>query len=89
MRATALRHILAKDHPPGQREQATDCHAEKSILAHPSSLQNSVALPFTSKFTFRGLIKNTHHGRSIREFMSSSKRPYGFTCSQISGVRAA
>jgi DHA2 family multidrug resistance protein len=29
------------------------------------------------------------HGRSSREFMSRSNRPYGLTCSQISGVRAA
>jgi SEFIR domain len=29
------------------------------------------------------------HKRANREFMSRSNRPYGFTCSQISGVRAA
>ncbi len=29
------------------------------------------------------------HGRSSRVFISRSNRPYGLTCSQISGVRAA
>ncbi len=36
-------------------------------------------------------VTNRHfdHGRSSLVFMSRSNRPYGLTCSQISGVRAA
>jgi hypothetical protein len=30
-----------------------------------------------------------NHGNANRLFMSRSNRPYGFTCSQISGVSAA
>ena len=37
-----------------------------------------------SRVTSRHLSQSS----GIRAFMSSSKRPYGFTCSQISGVRA-
>jgi predicted Kef-type K+ transport protein len=33
--------------------------------------------------------RHLDHGRSSRVFISRSNRPYGLTCSQISGVRAA
>ena len=54
------------------------------LRRQPPGHGNEFATSVSSRVTSR------HLGQSsgIRAFMSSSKRPYGFTCSQISGVSA-
>lgn len=46
-------------------------------------------LPTRGRPNSRVISRHFDQGRSRREFMSRSKRPYGLTCSQINGVRAA
>ena len=48
-----------------------------------------VALPRWGRPSSRVTSRHLDHGRSSRVFISRSNRPYGLTCSQISGVRAA
>ncbi|MHB1375011.1 MAG: aldehyde dehydrogenase family protein [Thauera sp.] len=45
--------------------------------------------PFGGRASSRVTSRHFDHGRSSRVFISRSNRPYGLTCSQISGVRAA
>ena len=46
-------------------------------------------LPNRGRPSSRVTSRHLDHGRSSRVFISRSNRPYGLTCSQISGVRAA
>lgn len=60
-------------------------------------VQDTIAgmVPSVEKYSIGGRassrVTSRHfdHGRSSRVFISRSNRPYGLTCSQISGVRAA
>ncbi len=61
---------------------------DRSHTAHRLQTQLTCAQVNWGKPNSRVTSRHFDHSRSRRVFMSRSKRPYGLTCSQISGVRA-
>ena len=73
---------------------AGDWKIHKDVLAginHPDggSFVLGIGALTRGRTSSRVTCRHLDHGRSSRVFMSRSNRPYGLTCSHISGVRAA
>ena len=66
-----------------------DLGMQQSVFGIKPKVLLQFELPNGGRPSSRVTSRHLDHGRSSRVFISRSNRPYGLTCSQISGVRAA
>ncbi len=88
----ALALVGCKDNDPVQTVDWYKANAPEraAMLAKCKTNPGELAAsPNWGRASSRVTSRHFDHGRSSRVFISRSNRPYGLTCSQISGVRAA
>lgn len=74
-----------------QAESLVSLVIELGETVHELQKERGMSSGFLNRGRPSSRVTSRHldHGRSSRVFISRSNRPYGLTCSQISGVRAA